>query len=55
MEEAEIAETPEGKVYEMVLENDADEEMEVAIAPDGIIIEKKAVKEDEERGDEDWW
>jgi ribosome-associated toxin RatA of RatAB toxin-antitoxin module len=54
IEEAEISETAEGIVYEFALEND-DQEMEVAIAPNGI-VKKKEVKteenEDEEEGED---
>ncbi len=49
IEEAEISETAEGSVYEFALEND-EQEMEVAIAPDGV-VKKKEVKTEEK--DED--
>jgi ribosome-associated toxin RatA of RatAB toxin-antitoxin module len=51
IEEAEISETAEGIVYEFALEND-DQEMEVAIAPDGT-VKKKDVKTEEKEEDEE--
>ena len=47
MEEAEISETSEGKVYEFALEKD-DTDMEVAISPDGSIVKKEVKKENDE-------
>jgi len=47
MEEAEVSETTKGKVYEFKLEND-ETDVQVAIAPDGKIVEKKIAKEESE-------
>ncbi len=47
IEEAEISETPDGKVYEFALEKD-DTDMEVAISPDGSIVKKEVKKENDE-------
>lgn len=47
IEEAEISETTDGKVYEFALEK-GETEMEVAISPDGIVVKKEVKKEDDE-------
>jgi uncharacterized membrane protein YkoI len=51
IEEAEISETAEGSVYEFELEK-GETEMEVAISPDGKVVEKE-VKAEEEEDEED--
>ena len=50
IEEAEVSETADGKVYEFELKKD-ETEVEVAISPDGKIIKKET--EDEEGNDHD--
>ena len=47
MEEAEVSETLEGKVYEFALEKD-ETDLEVAIAPNGTVVKKEVKKEDDE-------
>ena len=47
MEEAEISETQKGKVYEFALEKD-DNDLEVAIAPNGTVVKKEVKKENDE-------
>lgn len=47
IEEAEISETAEGIVYEFKLEKD-EQEMEVAISPDGTVKKKEMKVEEEE-------
>ena len=47
IEEAEISETAEGSVYEFALEKD-EQDMEVAISPDGMVKKKEVIKEDED-------
>jgi hypothetical protein len=47
IEEAEISETADGKVYEFSLEKD-ETALEVAIAPDGIVVKNIVHKENEE-------
>jgi len=47
IEEAEISETAEGTVYEFALEKD-EQEMEVAISPDGAVKKKEVKKEEDE-------
>jgi len=51
IEESELSETADGKVYEFELKNDK-EEMEVVIDMNGNIVKKEYVKEDDE-DDED--
>ncbi|QKG80690.1 PepSY-like domain-containing protein [Tenuifilum thalassicum] len=50
LEEAEISETTDGKVYEFALEK-GETKMEVAITPDGKVVKKEVKKEDEEDND----
>ena len=50
MEESEISETPEGKVYEFALEKN-DKDLEVAIAPNGTVVKKEGKKENDEEND----
>lgn len=53
IEEVEVSETPEGKVYEFALEK-GENDLEVAIAPDGSVVKKESKKEDsDDEGDED--
>ena len=52
MEEAEISETSEGKVYEFSLEKD-DTDLEVAIAPNGRIVKKETKKENDDDDEDD--
>lgn len=47
IEEAEISETAEGSVYEFALEKD-EQDMEVAISPEGMVKKKEVKKEDED-------
>ena len=47
IEEAEISETAEGSVYEFALEKD-EQDMEVAISPEGMVKKKEVIKEDED-------
>ncbi len=51
MEEVEISETPEGKVYEFALEND-ETDMEVAISSEGMVVKKNVKKEEDDEGDD---
>lgn len=51
IEEAEIAETKDGKVYEFALEK-GKTELEVAISPDGKVLKKEEKKEDAEKDDD---
>lgn len=50
IEEAEVSETTQGKVFEFKLEKD-ETEMEIAIDPNGIVL-KKEVKSEEEEDEE---
>jgi hypothetical protein len=50
IEEVEISETADGKVYEFALEKD-ESDLEVAISPDGKVVKKEVKKEDEEDND----
>lgn len=50
IEEVEISETADGKVYEFGIEKD-DTEMEVAISPDGKVVKKEVKTEKEEDKD----
>lgn len=54
IEEAEISETSDGKVYEFELEN-GENDIEVAISPEGKVIKKEAKEEedDDENKEED--
>jgi len=52
LEEAEISETANGRVYEFDLEKD-ETDMEVAISPDGKVVKKEVKKEDDEESDND--
>ncbi len=52
VEDAEVSETPEGKVFELKLENDKTD-MEVAIAADGKVVKKEVKKENNKEGDEE--
>ncbi len=52
IEEVEISETVDGKVYEFALEKD-EIDMEVAISSDGTVVKKEVKKEDDEENDED--
>ncbi len=45
IEEAEISETTNGRVYEFAIEK-GDSEMEVAISPDGKVVKKEVKKEE---------
>ena len=45
IEEAEISETTDGKVYEFAIER-GDSEMEVVISPDGMVVKKEVKKEE---------
>jgi ribosome-associated toxin RatA of RatAB toxin-antitoxin module len=47
IEEAEISETVQGKVYEFALEKD-EIDLEVAISPDGKVVKKEIKKEENE-------
>lgn len=47
IEEAEISETTDGKVYEFALEK-GETELEVAISPDGKVVKKEVQKEEDE-------
>lgn len=51
IEEAEISETTDGKVYEFALDKD-ETELEVAILPDGKVV-KKEVKKEEDKEEND--
>ena len=50
IEEAELSENPEGKMFEFQLEQ-GDTEIEVAISPDGKVVKKEAKEEKDEKGD----
>jgi len=50
IEEVEVSETMDGKVYEFAMEK-GETEMEVAISPDGKVVKKEVKKEDEEDKD----
>lgn len=52
MEEAEISETADGKVYEFELEKDQTN-MEVAISPEGKVVKKEAKEEENDEKDDD--
>ena len=52
IEEAEISETADGKVYEFELEK-GKTDIEVAISTDGSILKKEEKKENDENGEED--
>lgn len=47
IEEVEISETPDGKVYEFALE-EGETELEVAISPNGKVVKKEVKKEEDE-------
>ncbi len=49
IEESEISETAAGKIYEFALEK-GESELEVGIAPDGTVIKKEVINEDEKEG-----
>lgn len=51
MEEAEVSETADGKVYEFALEKD-ETDLEVAISTEGIVV-KRDVKNEEDEEDQD--
>lgn len=50
IDEAEISETADGKVFEFALENDTNN-LEVAISPEGKVVKKEVIKEDEKDND----
>ncbi len=52
IEEAEVSETPGGKVFELQMEQD-ENEVEVAIAPDGKVIKKAEKSDNDNQGDEE--
>ena len=52
LEEAEISETPEGIVYEFDLEKN-DNDLEVAISPNGTVVKKEVKEENDEENDND--
>jgi len=51
IEEVEVSETMDGKVYEFAMEKD-ETDMEVAISPDGKVV-KKEVQKEEDKEDND--
>jgi len=50
LEKAEVSETPEGKVFEMKIEND-EHDMEVVMDGNGKVLKKESKKENDEEGD----
>ena len=52
IEEAEVSETRDGKVFEIQIEKD-EMDMEVTIAPNGSIVKKEGKKEHDEDGEAD--
>lgn len=52
IEEVEISETTDGKVYEFALEKD-ETDMEAAISPDGKVVKKEIKKDEDEKEDND--
>jgi hypothetical protein len=50
MEEVEVSETAQGKVYEFALEKN-DKDLEVAISPDGKVVKNEVKKENDEEND----
>ncbi|NOY50613.1 MAG: hypothetical protein GXO88_08645 [Chlorobi bacterium] len=52
IEEAEVSETPEGKVFELQMEQDGND-MEVAIAPDGKVMKKAEKSDNDNEGGEE--
>ncbi|HHH53808.1 MAG TPA: hypothetical protein ENK91_09135 [Bacteroidetes bacterium] len=52
VEEVEVSETPEGKVFEFALEKD-DNDLKVAISPDGKIVKNENKKEENSKESEE--